>query len=184
MSETRNTKLSYLYRDGSNYKVSGTVIFSGAITLGDRDRLLGGMLPSSDDDLWGVIIPGQVGLADLQDRFYEREIAMIEAMLAPQEGPVRTLIDPGERDRYQTLLKQMRATKPQWRDTDDHVFHQVTDIVLTLEPPTDPRSILEFISDVLRVDWDESWRPSFYEEMVANYEAAIASGKGDGPEVP
>jgi len=74
MSETRNTKLSYLYRDGSNYKVAGTVIFSGAITLGDRDRLLGGMLPSSDDDLWGVIIPGQVGLADLQDRFYEREV--------------------------------------------------------------------------------------------------------------
>lgn len=183
MSETRNTKFTYLYRDGSNYKVDASVIFSGAITLGDRDRLLGGMMTPADEDLWGVIIPGQVGLPDLQNRFGEKEVVMLEALLTPQEGPVRTAIDAAERERYETLLAEMRARKPQWREDDDHVFHEVTDITLTEEAPTDPRSILEFIAEVERVTWDEDWRPSFYEEMIANYEAAVAGVQEGGPDV-
>lgn len=183
MSETRNTKFSYLYRDGSNYKVDVSVIFAGAITLGDRDRLLGGMMTPADQDLWGVIIPGQVGLADLQNRFGEKEVAMLEALLAPQEGPVRTAIDPAERERYETLLAEARARKPQWREGDDHVFHEVTDIHLTEEAPTDPRTILEFIAEVERVTWDEDWRPSFYEEMVDNYDEAIAREQTDSPDL-
>lgn len=182
MSETRNTKITYLYRDGSNYKVDASVIFAGAITLGDRDRLLGGMLPPDDDDLWGVIIPGQVGLPDLQNRFGRKEVAMLEALLAPQERPVRTVIDPAERERYEALLAETRARKPQWRETDDHIFHEVTDITLTEEAPTDPRTILEFIAEVERVEWDDTWRPEFYPEMVANYEAARAQARDDGPE--
>ena len=182
MSETRNTKITYLYRDGSNYKVDASVIFAGAITLGDRDRLLQGMLPSQDEDLWGTIILGQVGLPDLQNRFGQKEAAMIEALLAPSEGPVTNHIDTEERDRYETLLEDLRSRKPQWRDTDDHVYHEVTDIHLTEEAPTDPRTILEFIDEVSRVSWDETWRPSFYEEMVANYEAAIAQEADEGPE--
>lgn len=54
MTETRNTKITYLYRDGSNYKVDASVVFAGAITLSDRDRLLGAMLPAEDEELWGA----------------------------------------------------------------------------------------------------------------------------------
>lgn len=184
MSETRNTKITYLYRDGSNYKVDASVVFSGAITLADRDRLLQGMLPAQDEEVWGTIIPGQIGLPDLQNRFGQQEIVLLEALLAPQEGPVRTVVDVEERERYETLLAETRARKPQWRDNDDHVFHEVTDIILTEQAPTDPRSILEFIAQVERVEWDDSWRPSFYEEMIANYEAAILAANEDGPDAP
>jgi hypothetical protein len=183
VSETRNTKITYLYRDGSNYKIDASVIFAGAITLGDRDRLLQGMLPAHDEDVWGTIIPGQVGLADLQNRFGRKEIAMLEALLAPQDGPIRAPIDPDERARYEALLEETRAHKPQWREEDDHIFHEVTDIHLTEEAPTDPRTILEFIDEVERVSWDESWRPSVYEEMVANYEETLSREQGDEPDV-
>lgn len=181
MSETRNTKLTYLYRDGSNYKVDASVVFAGAITLGNRDRLIRAMLPAQDEEVWGTIIPGQVGLSDLQNRFGKKEAAMIEALLAASDGPVRSHLDAEERARYEALLEELRATKPQWRETDDHVFHEVTDIHLTEEAPTDPRTILEFIAEVERASWDETWRPSFYEDMVANYEAAIAGETTDGP---
>jgi hypothetical protein len=42
-----NTKFSYMYRDGSNYKFDGQVIFSGPFTAEQQDRLtarLGGDL--------------------------------------------------------------------------------------------------------------------------------------------
>lgn len=130
-----------------------------------------------------MIIPGQVGLPDLQNRFGQKEAAMIEALLAPSEGPVTNRIDAAERARYETLLADLRSVKLQWRDADDHVYHEVTDIHLTEEAPTDPRTILEFIDEVSGVSWDETWRPSFYEEMVANHEEALAQEVGDGPDV-
>lgn len=172
-SETRNTKITYLYRDGSNNKIDASVIFSGAITLAERDRLVNAMLPAHDDDLFGTIIPGQVGLPDLQDQFGRREIAILEALLAPQAGPVNTTIDAEQRARYETLLEEARARKPQWLEDDDHIFHEVTDIGLTEGSPTDPRSIQVFISDVEKVTWDETWRPAFHAEMVENRRAAL-----------
>ena len=184
MSETRNTEIRYLYRDGSNYKVDHQVIFKGAITLEGRDRLLGGLLPPDDPDEWGDLIPGQVGLPDLQNRFHVREIAALEALLAPQEGPARHQIGPTERDRLETLLTDLRGTKPQWREGDDHIYHVITDIGLTESPPTDPRTIDAFIEEVVRTEWDHAWRPAFYEEMVENYEAAVAAERGAGPDLP
>jgi hypothetical protein len=59
----------------------------------------------------------------------------------------------------------------------------VTDIHLTEAAPTDPRTILELIAEVERVTWDEDWRPSFYEEMVANYDEAIARQQTDSPDL-
>jgi hypothetical protein len=177
MSDPRNTAITYLYRDGSNYKVDHTVVFSGPVTLQARDRLLAGLLPPDDPDGWGSIIPGQVGLPDLQNRFYQKEIRTLEALLSPSEGPVLNHIDTAERERLKALLTEMRETLPQWRETDDHIFHEVTDIILTEAPPTDPRSIDTFIDEVCVTQWDEDWRPVFYEEMVANYEAAcVAKG--------
>lgn len=179
MSDPNNTAITYLYRDGSNYKVDHTVVFSGAIRLEARDRLLSGLLPPDDADGWGVLIPGQVGLPDLQNRFYRKEIATLEALLAPSEGPVQIRIDTSERERLEALLVEMKATRPQWRETDDHIYHEVTDIALTQAQPTDPRSIDAFIEEVGAVTWDTDWRPSFYAEMVANYEAASAA---EGPD--
>lgn len=184
MSDTRNTEIRYLYRDGSNYKVDHTVVFAGAITLAARDRLLGGLLPPDDPDEWGDLIPGQVGLPDLQSTFYRKEIVALEALLAPQDGPVQHQIDEAERSRLETLLEDMRGTKPQWREGDDHIYHVITEIRLTEAPPTDPRTIDAFIEEVVRIEWDHDWRPASYEEMVANYEAAVAAERGEGPDLP
>lgn len=173
MTDPRNTAITYRYRDGSNYKISRTVIFSGPITLGDRDRLIGAMLPPEDEELWGVIIPGQIRLQDLQNQFYKDEIRVLEGLLAPQQGPVLAPLAEADRVRFETLLSEMRATKPMWRPDEDHVYHDVTDIVLTEHAPTDPRTIESFIAEVERVSWDEDWLPSFYAEMVGNYEASL-----------
>jgi hypothetical protein len=179
MSDPRNTAITYLYRDGSNYKVDHTVVFSGPITLHARDRLLAGLLPPDDPDGWGSIIPGQVGLPDLQNRFYLKEIRVLEALLAPSEGPVGLQIETAERERLEALKVEMRATLPQWRETDDHIFHEVTDISLTEHVPTDPRGIDAFIEEVSATEWDKDWKPVFYDEMVANYAAASAE---EGPD--
>jgi len=180
MSDPRNTAITYLYRDGSNYKVAHTVFFSGAISLEARDRLLAGLLPADDPDGWGVLIPGQVGLPDLQDRFCREEIKTLETLLAPSAEPVQIHIDTSERERLEALLAEMRATLPQWRETDDHIYHEVTDISLTQAAPTDPRSIDALIDEVSAVSWDADWRPAFYAGMVSNYEAASAA---EGPDL-
>lgn len=173
MSDPRNTALTYRYRDGSNYKIQRTVIFAGPITLGARDRLIGSMIMPEDEDLWGVIIPGQVGLQDLQNQFHQEEIRMLEGILAPQQGPVQAPIAEADRIRFETLISELRSTRPMWREDEDHIYHDVIDIVLTERAPTDPRRIEDFIAEVGRVTWDHDWRPSFHAEMVANYEASL-----------
>lgn len=46
------------------------------------------MMAPEDEELWGVIIPGQIGLQDLQNQFHVREVAVLEGLLAPQDGAV------------------------------------------------------------------------------------------------
>jgi hypothetical protein len=58
-----NTRLTYLYRDASNYKQHHSVVFAGAITDEDRAALFGHL------DQGAYFIPSQVGLEDLQGRF-------------------------------------------------------------------------------------------------------------------
>ena len=55
-----NTKITYIYRDGNNYKTDGQTIFGGAISPADIDKIMSHL----DED--GGFIPGQVGMADLQ----------------------------------------------------------------------------------------------------------------------
>jgi hypothetical protein len=179
MSDARNTEITYLYRDGSNYKVDHQVVFEGEITLAARDRLLGGLLPPDNPDEWGDLIPGQVGLPDLQNQFHRKEIAALEALLAPQEGAARRHIGETERARLELLLTELRNTKQQWREEDDHIYHAITDIRLTEAPPTDPRTIDAFIDEVVRTEWDHAWRPDFFKEMVDNYQDARAA---EGPD--
>jgi len=173
MTDPRNTAITYLYRDGANYKVSRTAIFAGPITLEARDRLLGAMMPSEDQDLWGVIIPGQIGLQDLQNQFFVDGIRGLEALLAPQAGPVQAPLPETDRAHLETLLDEMRATRPMWHPDEDHVFHDVTDISLTEREPNDPRTIDAFIAQVEGVTWDQDWLPPFHAEMVENYEASL-----------
>lgn len=63
-----NTRIDYLYRDGSNYKKGGQVILSGPADDGQVEEIMALM----DRDLGSgpaSFIPGQVGLEDLQGRF-------------------------------------------------------------------------------------------------------------------
>lgn len=57
-----NTKISYMYRDASNYKQCEEVIFEGEITEAEKEVILN----NRDEGLY--FIPSQVGLDDLQSR--------------------------------------------------------------------------------------------------------------------
>lgn len=53
-----NTRINYLYRDGSNYKAGNTVIFRGEITEAQKKQIL------SCCDEGELFIPGQVGMPE------------------------------------------------------------------------------------------------------------------------
>jgi hypothetical protein len=55
-----NMRITYLYRDASNYKQSESIVVLGKITFADVEPYL---------DEGEYFIPGQVGLADLHHRF-------------------------------------------------------------------------------------------------------------------
>ena len=62
-----NTRLTYMYRDADNYKVGKEVVFKGIFRLGED---LAPMLLALDRSEGSTsLIPGQVGLDDLQDSF-------------------------------------------------------------------------------------------------------------------
>lgn len=56
-----NTKITYLYRDASNYKIWEEVVVSGHISFAEIEPCLDG----------GFFIASQVGLPDLQGRWGE-----------------------------------------------------------------------------------------------------------------
>lgn len=56
-----NTAFEYMYRDASNWKQFGRVIFSGAISRDDVEAVL----KARYDGEW--FIPGQIGMVDLQE---------------------------------------------------------------------------------------------------------------------
>jgi hypothetical protein len=68
MLTTGNTRLDYMYRDGSNNKCDASVVFSGA---GYYERQhLSALVHACDLSNGNVaFIPGMVGLGDLQDSF-------------------------------------------------------------------------------------------------------------------
>lgn len=65
--ETINTRLSYMYRDADNYKTGASVIFSGGSRNCDHLKQLILAFDRSGDN--PCMIPGQIGLLDLQDSF-------------------------------------------------------------------------------------------------------------------
>lgn len=54
-----NTAISYMYRDGANYKEGERVVIAGRLTLAEVEECL------DDED---GFIPGDVGLPELQER--------------------------------------------------------------------------------------------------------------------
>jgi len=58
-----NTRITYMYRDGANYKTSRAVVVAGALTPDQAAALLRCCEEAGD------FIPGQIGLPDLQDSF-------------------------------------------------------------------------------------------------------------------
>lgn len=181
---TRNTAFFYLYRDGDNYKVAGKAVFSGPCSLDLRDRISRAAAEGGEDD-YGSFIPGQVGLKDLQDQFYKAEIRVINAMISAAETkgePVRLALDQADIASWKALRTDMEKTRPQWNPEKDHPFHEITDICLTEDPPTDPRSIEEFAAVMEKTVWDPDYLPPFHAEMIANFEAEAALAAGlDAP---
>lgn len=82
-----NTLLEYLYRDASNYKQHGRVVFRGTISLKDiRPLLIDGE----------YFIPSQAGIPDLQHKFKDQGFEY-----------------PTEDDHAWHEILSMRATKKQ-----------------------------------------------------------------------
>lgn len=182
MSENRNTSFIYRYRDGGNNKVSHRVVFAGAITLGMRDELLGGLIKPDDPDEWGDFIPGQVGLKDLQASFNEQSVEILEKVLEEAAGPVQAEVPEKDRERYEALLAERRAATPKWTG-EDHPIHEVVDISLTESAPTEHSTIAEFIDEVMTVRWDPGYLPSFHAEMVENQRAHEEAVQQNVPEI-
>lgn len=63
-----NTRVSYMYRDGSNYKQYEAAIFVGEITDEQRAMISAGMENAAGPDE-DSILPFQIGLEVLYDRF-------------------------------------------------------------------------------------------------------------------
>ena len=64
-----NTKINYMYRDGSNYKQLETVVFEGEITDNEKTQIKEALEEGQ------YFIPSQVGLEDLQERMGDRGAA-------------------------------------------------------------------------------------------------------------
>ena len=60
--EAPNTKITYMYRDGSNYKAGHSVVLGGRLDSSDVEAFIGAL-----DNI--SMVPGQVDLKDLQDSF-------------------------------------------------------------------------------------------------------------------
>jgi len=167
----KNTRIIYQYRDGSNNKALHEVVFAGEIALAECEKI-GASLPSADGDGLGLFIPGQIGLKDLQNAFYDRHIALGEALLGE--------IDPAAGD-MQALLDEMRETKPIWWP-DDGPFHELLMIDHVSMDPTDERSAAEIAKALAETEWDVDYLPPFHAEMLENYEDHMRSQDGAEPE--
>lgn len=89
-----NTRFEYFYRDGSNYKQWGSVVFRGASEAALRDRLFAAL----DSD--GYFIAHQVRLPELffigsldEDDHCFHELAEVSTTAEPPDDPLGRTID-------------------------------------------------------------------------------------------
>lgn len=170
----KNTAFRYRYRDGANNKVLRQEVFAGLSDMADLERIENALLPTGDLDDLGDFIPGQVGLKDLQNGFYEEHIALAEAMGSANLGEDANDADRAAAKPFDELRDSMAETKPIWWP-DDHPLHTVVSIELTDAPVTVHKTIDEFIEELEATVWDDAYKPPFYDEMLANYDLHIAA---------
>lgn len=166
-----NTLLCYQYRDGSNHKISKTVVFEGSLNAKEKSEINSLIFSGNEDDDW--IIPGQVGLTDLQNTFISSAIERFSLMTGSLEDA-----------RAREAIKELERVKPIWWP-DDIAGHEVLDLreVADEISPTDPRTIHSFLNVLRDVVWDRDYRPPFFEEMHANYLAHVeAENSNQNPE--
>ncbi|MFG6572021.1 hypothetical protein ACGYLO_10490 [Sulfitobacter sp. 1A13353] len=169
----KNTVIEYRYQDGSNNKAFKEEIFAGPVDEASSARITAALVPSDDPDEIGNFVPGQVGLQDLQNAFYERHMLLAKAMGSdnlPQDA------DPAARaaaERFDALRDSMSEVKPIWWP-DDHPLHTIVRVEGTDKTPTVEKTIAEFIEELEATEWDGSYTPPFYDEMIANYDDFIA----------
>lgn len=161
----KNTSLAYMYRDADNFKQSKVVILAGEITDSMLSRIKAALGTNVDQaEELGSFIPGQVGLPDLQNQFSENEITMIDVLLSAMTDD--------ERQNFEAMIDRNAFEKPQWNNERDHIWHEMLSLDLVDHMPTVEMRIEDFVSALEAVTWDENYKPPFYEEMCANFEAA------------
>lgn len=156
-----NTRFLYRYRDASNNKTICEVIFDGMISQEECHEISEKLITTSDGDILGQFIPGQVGLKDLQNAFYDTPIDMGEKIIACGD-------EIQNKEEMSDLLADMRATKPIWWPDDD-IYHDLLMIDHVERAPTDGRPLPDFIRQFSETDWNDQYLPPFYEEMIENY---------------
>jgi hypothetical protein len=128
-----NTRLTYQYRDASNFKETHAVVFAGRIT-DDQLRRLAEHL----DDVVHFIAE-QVGLPNLRDRWESHY-------------------------------------------DDDHVWHELVlpgHVEYTDAPPTDPRTVSDFVDVFVATEWDEAAAIDQLEQWEALDGPRAVSGRAD-----
>lgn len=138
-----NTSLTYMYRDGDNYKTSRTIEFQGALTSPGALNAFALAFDASDCD-WSFI-PGQMGLADLQDSF----------------GNTESRWDP-ERDHPWHVVTSITAVDAQI-DSGDEMDDRSIDVFAKA-----------LCKHVLTQGWDGNFKPECYEAMKARYDRYAA----------
>ena len=127
-----NTKFRYLYRDGSNNKNGGEVIFGG--TPASLDEASDSLESLFDEDQY--FIAGQLGIPEIFLWNPDVEYNPDDARTYPETmGPGNYCIAEGV----------------------DHCWHEFDYLESTEAPPTDPRTIQKFIEDVRKAA-AEGWK--------------------------
>ncbi|MCX7923859.1 MAG: hypothetical protein N3B21_17885 [Clostridia bacterium] len=104
-----NTKISYLYRDGDNYKKPNSVIISGEISKNQIEEIIA----SLDEGLY--FIPSQVGLPEVRfDKLTESDHCWFELL---EEGIETTNEEPTIPLEADVLHKNFLLKKENWDDT-------------------------------------------------------------------
>lgn len=140
-TSSTNTQLTYMYKDGNNYKTSRTVTFSGS--PGGPSALRALILACDSSAGNASIIPGEVGLKDLQDSFTGCQSPWDPEQDHPwHEITDITPIDP-------SISEELDAEK------DERSFQEFCQ---------------QLCSQAILEGWDESYTPEFYPAMKQRFE--------------
>lgn len=169
----KNTAIKYKYRDASNNKVAATVIFAGRLSTAQTEAFLASLSQDGSNGE-GDFIPGQVGLKDLQNSFHDMPKAMLQSALENETHPPQI-------ERLEAGLADIDENPCRWDPDGDHVWHELDEIDFTDADPTDARTMEAFAAEVAAVEWDPSYEPPFYDEMVKNYQDYLDRKNSDEP---